>query len=120
MYVPFQDATSVPVSFDGGHYEHGDARLPGIDAIAARDKDGKLWLAITNVNPQQPVTAAITSEGNHFTAASGETLVAPRIDSVNTFDAPHTVEPRSVAGKAAHGTISLRLAPASVTVLRLQ
>jgi alpha-N-arabinofuranosidase len=120
MYVPFQDATSLPVSSDAGRYQHGDVQLPDVDAIAARDKDGKVWVAITNVNPAQPVSVALTSEGSPFTAASGETLAAPHIDSINTFDAPHTVEPRSVAGKAAHGAISVRLAPASVTVLRLQ
>ena len=38
MYLPFQDATSVPVSFDPGAYTHGDVQLPRVDAIAARDQ----------------------------------------------------------------------------------
>jgi alpha-N-arabinofuranosidase len=40
MYVPFQEATSVPVSFDAGTYAQGDIHLPRIDAVAARDKIG--------------------------------------------------------------------------------
>jgi alpha-N-arabinofuranosidase len=43
MHVPFQDATFVPVVFDAG-YAHSDIKLPRLDAIAATDKTGKLWL----------------------------------------------------------------------------
>jgi alpha-N-arabinofuranosidase len=46
MYVPFQDATFVPVSFDAGAYVHGDISLPRVDAVAARDASGKLWLSL--------------------------------------------------------------------------
>ena len=38
MYLPFQDATSVPVSFAAGWYMKGDVTLPRLDAIAAKDK----------------------------------------------------------------------------------
>ena len=38
MYVPFQDATFVPITFDAGTYTHGDVALPRVDAIAAKDK----------------------------------------------------------------------------------
>ena len=37
MYVPFQDATVVPVTFDAGRYTHRDLTLPRVDAIAAKD-----------------------------------------------------------------------------------
>ena len=36
MYVPFQDATLVPVTFDEGAYTHGTITLPRVDAMAAR------------------------------------------------------------------------------------
>src|SRR5262249_2719621 len=44
MYVPFQDATFVPVTFNAGSYTQGDITLPRVDAIAAKDTNGKLWL----------------------------------------------------------------------------
>ena len=53
MYVPFQDATFVPVTFDAGTYTHGDITLPRVDAIAAKDAAGKLWLALTNIDPDR-------------------------------------------------------------------
>ena len=52
MYVPFQDATFVPVTFNAGFYTHGDIALPRVDAIAAKDASGTLWLALTNVDPE--------------------------------------------------------------------
>ena len=55
MYVPFQDATFVPVTFDAGSYTHDNITLPRVDAIAAKDANGKLWLEITNLDPNQPV-----------------------------------------------------------------
>ncbi len=45
MYVPFQDATFVPVAFDAGTYTHGAITLPRVDAMAAKDAAGTLWLA---------------------------------------------------------------------------
>src|SRR6185503_10166552 len=35
MYVPFQDATFVPMTFDAGTYKQGAITLPRVDAIAA-------------------------------------------------------------------------------------
>ena len=117
MYVPFQDATSVPLSFDPDTYVPGDIKLPRVDAVAARDKNGKLWVAVTNADAVRPLTIQIIADGEHMLAASGQTLAAPRIDSVNTFDAPNTVAPQAIAAPAAAGKITLRVAPASVTVV---
>src|SRR5437764_5848782 len=86
MYVPFQDARFVPVTFDAGTYTHGDISLPRIDAIAAKDAAGKLWLEITNVDPEQPVEIEASILGVTAKSAAGETLTAPKVDSVNTFD----------------------------------
>jgi alpha-N-arabinofuranosidase len=44
-------------------------------------------------------------------------LAAPRIDSVNTFEAPNTVAPKPVTAKLIGGAMTLELAPASVTVV---
>ncbi len=117
MYVPFQDATSVPVAFDAGSYTHGDISLPRVDAIAAKDAAGKLWVAITNLDPSRPVEIEVILAGITAKSATGETLTAPKVDSVNTYDAPNTVVPKPIAAKAAGGKLSLKLDPESVTVI---
>jgi len=120
MYVPFQDSTFVPVSFDAGTYSHGDISLPRVDAIAAKDKSGKLWLAITNLDPNQPLEIEASLAGITAKSASGETLTAPKVDSVNTFEAPNTVVPKPVFTKIQGGKLALKLEPKSVTVISVE
>ncbi len=120
MYVPFQDATSVPVSLDPGAYKQGDIELRRVDATAARDKNGKLWVALTNLDPARPASIVIATDQGKIARATGQTLAAPKIDSVNTFDAPNTVAPKAVSIKAAGGKLVMKLAPASVTVVSLE
>ena len=120
MYLPFQDATFVPVRFDAGTYTHDNVTLPRVDAIAARGVAGKLWLAVTNLDPNRPATIEATLAGVTPRSAAGETLTAPRVDSVNTFDAPHTVAPKPIAAKVRGATLALTLEPRSVTVVSVE
>lgn len=120
MYVPFQDATLVPVRLEAGFYTHRDVALPRVDAIAAKDASGKLWLALTNLDPNRPVTVEASLGGMSPKAVAGETLTAPKVDSVNTFEAPRAVAPKPVTGTVAGGTVTLALEPKSVTVVSVE
>ena len=120
MYVPFQDATFLPVMFNAGSYTHGDITLPRVDAIAAKDATGKLWLEVTNIDPNNSVEIEISLNGISAKSASGETLTAPKIDSVNTFDAPNTVTTKPSSVKTEGGKVSLKLEPKSVTVVSVE
>ncbi len=120
MYVPFQDATFVPVSFDAGTTTIGSVTLPRLDAIAARDAAGKVWLAVANLDPNRPATVEASLAGVSARAAKGETLSAPRVDSVNTFEAPDTVVPRPITATVRGGTVSLTVEPKSVTVISVE
>jgi alpha-L-arabinofuranosidase len=120
LYVPFQDARFLPVDYDAGTYVVDKIKLPRVDAIAAKDKNGKIWLAITNIDAKNPVEFSVSVPGVTATKVVGQTLSAPKIDSINTFDAPTTVTPKPVSATAANGKITLTLAPASVTVVALE
>ncbi|MGA2152825.1 MAG: alpha-L-arabinofuranosidase C-terminal domain-containing protein [Bryobacteraceae bacterium] len=120
MYVPFQDATLVPVTFDAGTYRNGNIALPRLDAIAARGASGKLWLEITNLDPEQPVEIEAELTGIQVKSAAGEMLTAPKVDSVNSFEAPNAVVPKPVSAKVQDGKLALKLEPKSVTVVALK
>ena len=49
MYLPFQDATLIPLEFQAGSWSHGDIRLPRVDAIAARDTVGRIVERVVGV-----------------------------------------------------------------------
>jgi alpha-N-arabinofuranosidase len=120
MYVPFQDATFVPVTFNAGTYTQGDISLPRVDAIAAKDASGKLWLEMTNLDPNQPAEIELSLSGFTAKSAVGETLTAPKVDSVNTFAAPKTVIPKPITAKVRGGKLALTLDPKSVTVISVE
>jgi len=119
MYVPFQDATFIPVTFNAGTYTNGDITLPRVDAIAAKDSSGKLLLGLTNVDPNHSVEIEVSINGLNVTSASGETLTAPKVDSVNTFNAPNNVTPKPISAKVQGGKLTIKLEPKSVTVVSI-
>ncbi|MDR7114689.1 alpha-L-arabinofuranosidase C-terminal domain-containing protein [Caulobacter sp. BE254] len=117
MYLPFQDATLVPVSFDKGTYAQGDIKLPRIDATAVRDTQGKLWLSVTNLDPARAAT--IDLAGFKAASASGQLLTASRVDAINTFDAPNTVAPKPYSAKASAKGLMLEVPAKSILVVQL-
>ena len=52
--------------------------------------------------------------------ATGETLTAAAVDSVNGFDSPDTVVPKPVTASVQGGRLTVTLAPKSVTVLAVR
>jgi len=120
MYVPFQDAQFIPLSFQAGDYGVGDIVLPRVHGIAARGKEGKVWLALTNVDTGKEVEVKVALQGVSARAAIGEVLTAANIDAVNTFESPTTVVPKPYRVVGASDRLTLRLPPKSVTVVRLE
>jgi alpha-L-arabinofuranosidase len=120
MYLPFQDAQLIPVTYTAETYRFGDVALPQIDMIAARAKDGQVWLAITNLDPMRAVAIAPQIGGMQPKSAVGEVLTAERVNAINTFDNTAAVAPAPYSAAANGGRLVLQLAPKSVTVVRLQ
>jgi alpha-N-arabinofuranosidase len=91
-----------------------------VDAIAAKDKAGRLWVEVTNVDPNESAEIALSVAGVGAKSATGETLTAPKVDSINTFDSPNTVVPKPLSVKAQGGKLTLKLEPKSVTVISVE
>jgi alpha-N-arabinofuranosidase len=117
LYVPFQGARVVPVTFDAGTYALGDIRLPRVDAVAARDPSGKLWLALTNVDPNRP--AKLTAAVAGARGATGRVLTGVAVDSHNNFAAPNAVAPKPYSGRLSGGQLQFDLPPKSVAVVQI-
>ena len=120
MYVPFQDATLIPVTFEAGTYTHGGVSLPRVDVIAAKSADGKLLLEITNLDAENPVAIDAELTGITAKSAKAETLTGAAVDSVNTFASPNAVVPKPAAVKLQDGKLSLTVEPRSVTVVSIE
>lgn len=120
MYVPFQDATLVPVTFDPGVYSHGDIRIPAVDVAAARDTSGKLWLALVNVDANGPARITTTFGGLSARSASGRILTAAAADAHNSFDSPEEVAPKPYRGRVAGGQIQFDIPAKSIAVVEVR
>ena len=53
-------------------------------------------------------------------SAKAQTLTAPAVSSINTFDAPHVVEPKPLPVQVQGGKLVLQVEPKSVTVVSVE
>jgi alpha-N-arabinofuranosidase len=120
MYVPFQDAVFIPVKFSPGVYQHAGLAMPAVDAVAARDAAGKLWVAVANIDPDQPAEIDLGVAGVQARSAVGQVLTAAQVDTVNSFDAPDRVTPKPIAATTTAGKLQLKLPAKSIAVLEVQ
>ena len=119
MYLPMQDATFIPVEFAAGEYRHGEVVLPGLDAVALRDTQGKLWLALVNLDPRETREVAIAVPGARVRSAEGKVLTAPNVNTVNTFDKPDAVAPKPIRGTVRNGTVTVTVPAKSISMIAL-
>ena len=121
MYVPFQNATFLPVTLSNNRqYALDGASIPEISATAARATDGKVYLALVNTNPHQPADVAIALPGQQVQGVRGRVLTAAAMDAHNTFAAPQAVKPAPFSAKAVDGKLSVQIPAKSVVVVAVE
>jgi alpha-L-arabinofuranosidase len=119
MYVPFQDATVLPIDITSPWYNKDQWVMPAVSATAARDAAGKVHVALVNVDPNRPATVSATLAGVQATGITGRVLTGP-IQVHNSVDAPNQVRPAPFNGATLSGNmLTATLPPASVVVLTL-
>jgi alpha-N-arabinofuranosidase len=121
MYKPFQDAIFLPVEVKSSWYHKDQWALPAVDATAARGMDGKVYVALANLDPNQAATVSASLTGVTATGATARILTAPTMQAHNTFDAPDVVRPAAFPGVRVSGNALTATLPAkSIVVLQLQ
>jgi alpha-N-arabinofuranosidase len=121
MYVPFQDARSLPLAIkDNTSYTLGATTIPGVSASAARAKDGKVYLALVNTDPAKPVDVAVNVAGTKVKGAAGKVLTSAAMDAHNTFAHPQAIKPAAFNARAAGGKLSIKVPAKAVMVVALE
>jgi alpha-N-arabinofuranosidase len=77
-------------------------------------------LSLTNLDAHRATTVDDDLGNESVRRAAAETLSAARIDSINTFDNPRAVAPKTTYMEAKHGHLMVTIPPASVVVLTTQ
>lgn len=121
MYKPWQDATVLPLEIKSPWYAKDQFTMPAVSGSAVRAKDGKVHVALSNLDPNQTNSVTINLAGVNASGVTGRVLTASAINSHNTFDAPEVVRPAAFNGASVQGgQLSVTLPAKSVVVLELQ
>ena len=117
MYVPFQDATRLPVQLKAAQ---ADTATSALSVSAARARNGKLYLALVNPDLHDAATLTVDVSGAKVRNARGQILTAMAMDAHNTFSKPNAVLPKPYEAQASDGKLQLTLPAKSVVVVSLQ
>jgi alpha-L-arabinofuranosidase len=120
MYQPFQGATPLATSVEVPEYRHGDVTIPAVDVSAAKGRDGKIYMALVNTDPNNAVRATSSIKGVSPRGAIGHILTGPSMDTHNSFDKPNTIEPVPFRGKVSRGKLVFDLPSKSIAVVQVQ
>ncbi len=94
MYKIFQDATSIPFTLDTTKYAMDGKELPAVSASLAQGTDGRIYMALVNLDPVNDADIDFNLNGKINTILAGRILTADAINAKNTFDNPHALEPQ--------------------------
>jgi len=118
LYRPFQGAMALPIAVQTPDYVSGANKLPALDVSAARGADGKLHIALINIDPGQ--SAEVSLPGLAKATVSGQVLTASAMDARNSYATPSEVHPVPFSGaKWKDGKLVVTLPAKSLVVLTL-
>lgn len=121
MYKPYMDATVLPIEINAPTYSKGEFSMPAVSGSAVRAKDGKVYVGLSNLDPNKAHRVTVTLSGLKAGGVSGQLLTAPAINSLNSFAAPNTVRPVAFKGASiSGGTLTVELPSKSVVMLELK
>jgi alpha-L-arabinofuranosidase len=120
MYMPFQDAIFLPVEVTAPMILSGKDSFPAFNLTAARARDGKIYVAVANMDPDGSQTIRLALGGNKARDVRGEILTHVRMDAHNLPGEKEVVSPRPFSGASiTDGVLQLEVPSKSVITVRL-
>jgi len=123
MYNVHQNATLLPSTLTCEQYKLGNDQIPAVSSSSSVDKNGKIHVTLSNLNPTKEIKLEINLTGKGFKKInSGSVLTAAAFNSVNTFDQSETVSPVPFKNskKISDNKLEVSIPSKSVVVLELE
>ena len=123
MYNVHQNATLLPSTLTCEQYQLGNDHIPAISSSSSIDKNGKIHVTISNLNPNKEIKLDVNLSGKGFAKInSGTILTAVAVNTVNTFEKPETIVPVAFknAKKISDNKLEVSIPGKSVVVLELE
>jgi alpha-L-arabinofuranosidase len=120
MYLPFQDAVPLPVDIKAPMLTSGKDSFPAFSISAARAKDGKVHVAIANLDATKTQSIQLALGGVKARSVSGQILTHSALDAHNVPGKAEAVTPRAFNGASVKGvSLSMTVPTKSVVVVKL-
>jgi alpha-N-arabinofuranosidase len=116
------ESDTYPIKADGLRPDFArDAQVPYIDAALTMDEQrGEAYLFVLNRDLNNERELVLEWQGPAPTRVLNcETITGPDLQAINTFDQPRRVIPQALDAPAPGSSMTLKLPPASYTVLGL-
>jgi alpha-N-arabinofuranosidase len=121
LYTVHQDALLLPSHLDAGSYTFEGDSVPAISSTASRDRNGRIHITLTNLDPDRARTVTADIRGQRVSRVSGRILTAPTMQAHNTFEQPDAVHLAPFTGARISGsTLTVQLPAKSIVGLELQ
>jgi alpha-L-arabinofuranosidase len=120
MYLPFQDATFLPVEIAAPKLTSGKDSFPAFNMSAARGKDGKVHIAVANLDPNKGQSIQLSLGSIKAKSVPGQILTHALMDAHNVPGVRELVAPAPFTGaKIDKGSLMLEVPAKSVVVVQL-
>jgi alpha-L-arabinofuranosidase len=93
MYLPFQDATFLPVEIVAPMLSDGKNRFAAFNVSAARAKDGKVHMAVANLDADKSQSIRLALGNIKARSVTGQVLTHTRMDAHNVPGEREVVAP---------------------------
>jgi alpha-L-arabinofuranosidase len=121
MFLPFQDATMIPVEVNAPMLRSGKESFPAFNLSAARAKDGKISVAVANLDANNSQSLRLALGGLKVRSVTGKVLTHPKMDAHNEVGRSENIFPATFnGGRIDHGALALTVPAKSVVVVRLE
>jgi alpha-N-arabinofuranosidase len=110
LYKPFRNAAVLPVVLD-------DGAVSRVDVTAARGDDGRVHVALVNLDPTAATEVRMRLDGAHGRTVAGQVLTSDRLDAHNTFEAPAALMPTTYRGARIENGVLVATLPAKALVV---
>ena len=123
MYNVHQNATLLPSSLICEKYQLNNDQIPALSSTSSVDKNGKIHVTLSNLNPNKEIKLDVFLSGKAFTKVNSATvLTASAFNTCNTFDKPDSVVPTAFKNfkKTSDTKLEVNIPSKSVVVLELE
>lgn len=121
MYVPFQEATALPLRLAAPDIKVGTTWIPSLSGAAARATNGDYLVALSNLSPLDAVEMRLDLRDLQVQTLSAQILTAGEMDAHNDFGRADTVKPHPFDGaRFENGYLVLTQPAKSLIVLTLK